>query len=600
MATETTQCHHRLPTKQETIDDNFINESSVAEHATRSFLTESFILNSRDRVVIRKGSGSCPNPSFSKKHSRRSLHRLSLLTKVAGNKVGTVDLNTLESYMKRYVDVVNLILERVYTSPQRAEQIGHELSLYRGEAYNLLRKETDLCYQGNKEFQNLIFERLHRDALEEAGRIILSQYIRRQLTTSAIRLLCDSQEDAIQLLSEKWIVARLIRKVRDSCELVRKNGAGYHYALSVLRQLRSALDQVVISELEQPMGTRVGQRLRVRRGLSKPSPKKDAIRALIINKVDSWSKNGYKSTTPRFKSPSLDYSASTENSTGQGYWFESDTEKNNEVLLHIKLPRGMAGTRIDDSTRDCRTLTFRFLNWLPQASRGDTVKADQARASNLPYRAERLEFRACVFRDMHEQLMNTIQFQHKAHELHIRRKGDSESEKLVELKKEVSQLKKLRRSAPPKLLIRGHRVTLQIPFHAPDTKALPRLENKTYDSLAGADRGLRVSVALSVLQDQTYSDQLVRMEPLLSKRQRLRRQASFLQGEVKHKMNNWETKRPGQSHPSSLLKKERNLDALWHKVRRLDREVSRVVASHTVWFCEEHNVKTLYLEDLRS
>ncbi len=49
-----------------------------------------------------------------------------------------------------------------------------------------------------------------------------------------------------------------------------------------------------------------------------------------------------------------------------------------------------------------------------------------------------------------------------------------------------------------------------------------------------------------------------------------------------------------------MLKKERHQDAVWQKVCRLDREVSRLIASRTVWFCEEHSVKTVYFEDLRS
>ena len=40
--------------------------------------------------------------------------------------------------------------------------------------------------------------------------------------------------------------------------------------------------------------------------------------------------------------------------------------------------------------------------------------------------------------------------------------------------------------------------------------------------------------------------------------------------------------------------------ALWRKVGRLDREIARIVASRTVWFCEAHYVKTVFFEDLRS
>jgi transposase len=44
----------------------------------------------------------------------------------------------------------------------------------------------------------------------------------------------------------------------------------------------------------------------------------------------------------------------------------------------------------------------------------------------------------------------------------------------------------------------------------------------------------------------------------------------------------------------------RHLDATWKKVRRLDREIARIIASKTVWFCEGHRVKKVFFEDLRS
>jgi len=73
-----------------------------------------------------------------------------------------------------------------------------------------------------------------------------------------------------------------------------------------------------------------------------------------------------------------------------------------------------------------------------------------------------------------------------------------------------------------------------------------------------------------------------------------------LQSVTDRKKNNWERKRKGLSYPGYILKKEKHINALWRKVRRLDREVARVIASRTVWFCEEHKVKTLFFEDLRS
>ncbi len=80
----------------------------------------------------------------------------------------------------------------------------------------------------------------------------------------------------------------------------------------------------------------------------------------------------------------------------------------------------------------------------------------------------------------------------------------------------------------------------------------------------------------------------------------LRKNASVLQSEVDRRKSNWERKRPGQTYPRFLFKKVRHLDATWKKVRRLDREIARIIASKTVWFCEGHRVKKVFFEDLRS
>ncbi|MHA1388871.1 MAG: zinc ribbon domain-containing protein [Candidatus Thorarchaeota archaeon] len=114
------------------------------------------------------------------------------------------------------------------------------------------------------------------------------------------------------------------------------------------------------------------------------------------------------------------------------------------------------------------------------------------------------------------------------------------------------------------------------------------------------DRGLRVPVVLSVQKEQQYTELLLKMEHLTGKREHIRKQAYRLQSVTDKKKNNWERKRKGLSYPGHILKKERNINALWRKVRHLDHEVARVIASETVWFCEEHNVKTLFFEDLRS
>lgn len=53
-------------------------------------------------------------------------------------------------------------------------------------------------------------------------------------------------------------------------------------------------------------------------------------------------------------------------------------------------------------------------------------------------------------------------------------------------------------------------------------------------------------------------------------------------------------------YPSHLLKKKRHHDAVWARIRRIDREIARQVASRLVWFCEEHEVKTVVFENLKN
>lgn len=100
--------------------------------------------------------------------------------------------------------------------------------------------------------------------------------------------------------------------------------------------------------------------------------------------------------------------------------------------------------------------------------------------------------------------------------------------------------------------------------------------------------------------DDTYEETLIGRQQLFEKREKLRQQTRVLTSEVALKRNNWEKKHPKQQPPAILLKKERELESVWNKVRRLDNEISHQVAAETVWFCEHHDVKTIYFEDLRS
>ncbi len=318
--------------------------------------------------------------------------------------------------------------------------------------------------------------------------------------------------------------------------------------------------------------------------------------------LKGWMKNGYPFTTPQLKSYSLDFSASTENSIGQGYWFSLDEERENEILLNLKLPPGIDGKDHETSPYKSKTLSFRFLDWLPRAVAHDRRKAAEARQNGDNHRVEQLNFRAAKFEDMHQQFMNTIQFQHNAHRLNrLKQRKGSNPKEIIRLQAEVKKLKASRRCAPPRLLLRGHRVTLQIPFHSPNGEVSKKVfGKKKYTTKAGVDRGLRAPVALSVEKNGSFVDTLITVTHLVEKREELRKHAYQLTSIVTRKKNNWERKRSGQSYPGHVLKKDRHINALWRKVRRLDREISRVVASKTVWFCEEHDVKKVFFEDLRS
>ncbi len=588
-------CKKPKASEQITMDDNYYRISSL------NYLVESFTLNSSQREVARKGKGRTPDPRYRKKNGSSSLVIASLAGQ-SGGKVNEIDLTALTSHFKNYTKTVNLILSRIYKTDRRAEVLGEALSNYRGRAYTLLRNERDLCYQHNAEYKVLVYERLHRNALEHAGRTLLADWSRRQLFNTAIAFLHGSKDDVLRLLRSKHIPSDLIRRVRDQCAAVRNNGSGYHYALGVLRQLRLAIDRHILDTLGVKISWRGRQRKKVSSLFAKESLDLQNVQRLVKRKIKSWAKIGYSFTIPQLRRYSLDFSASTENSIGQGYWFTLDSEKENEVLLHLKLPPGIEGREQTDSPYKSKTLTFRFLDWLPRAATEDSVKANRAKKNGHFQRAEQVRFRAAKFADMHEQLMNTIQFQHVTHQLsRLKHKKNGDPKEICRLANEARRLKGLRRSAPPRLLLRGHKVILQIPFMSTNgTVSSKVLGDKEYTTEAGADRGLRVPIALSVEKNTRFVDLLISVEPLIVKRMILRKNASVLQSKVDRRQNNWERKRPGQAYPLFLSKKIRHFNATWDKIRRLDKEIARIIAAKTVWFCEEHRVRKLFFEDLRS
>ncbi len=588
-------CKTPKASKQKTMDANYYGSSST------SYLVESFALNSYRREVARKGTGREPDPAYRGNRDIRT-HQLVNVAKQCGRKVGDIDLATLTLHFDNYVKVVNLILSRIYRTDERAQTLGESLSKYRGRAYTLLREQRDLCYQHNDEYKELVYERLHRNALEHAGRTLLADWTRRQLFNAAINLLHESYDDALRLLRRKSIPSDLIRRLRDRCNAVKRNGSGYHYALSVLRQIRLALDSHILDTLNTKISWRGRQRKKVSSLLAEGFPDLQHVENLVETELRSWARNGYSFTVPQLRSLSLDFSASTENAIGQGYWFTPDPERENEIMLHLKLPPGIDGREHSDSPYKSKTLTFRFLDWLPRAAAKDADKAARAEETGDYHRGEQLRFRAAKFSDMHEQLMNTVQFQHLKYRLsRLKQRKRSDPSEIADLEANAQRLKSSRRSAPPRLLLRGQKVILQIPFLSPNGVVSSRvLGEREYTTKAGADRGLRVPVALSVETDAEYVDLYISVEALIAKRMTLRKNASVLQSEVDRRRNNWERKRPGQTYPRFLFRKIRHLDATWKKVRRLDREIARIIASKTVWFCEGHRVKKVFFEDLRS
>jgi IS605 OrfB family transposase len=500
------------------------------------------------------------------------------------------------------VKVVNLLLDRIYSSNDRTRKLGEKLSKYRGKAYTLLRQERDLCYQHNDDIKKLIFERLNRNALEQAGRMVLADYTRKQLIIATLENLNGSEEDILKLMARKRIPPELIRIVRDSCEAVKNNGSGYHYALGVLRQVRYALDIYLLDFLNLKIGWRGRQRAKIRNLLKKGSKDQPSTLSLIKKQIHDWVNNGYPFANPQLRNYSLDFSASTENSIGQGYWFTLDKYKENEILLHLKLPPGIEGKYHNDSPYKSKTLTFRFFNWFPRASSKDRKKAKIAETNGDMHRAERLLFRAVKFEDMHQQLLNTIEFQHTSHRLsRLKQRKNPNIDEITKLEKKKEQLKDSRRNTPPRLFLKGNRVILQIPFLSPNGEVSSQiLGKKKYQTFAGVDRGIRAPVALSVEKQGSFEDLLITVGHLVMKRERLKKRAYRLTSIVKRKKNNWDKKRSGLCNPAIVLKHDRHVSALWRKIRRLDREIARQVASQTVWFCEEHLVKKLFFEDLRS
>ena len=570
--------------EQLTMDDNQRYPSSTLQ-------VQKFALNSYHRRVSRKGSHSGPPTSIVPSDSLRML---------SGRKCNVLDFEVLSQSIENYRKAVNLILERVFSDSSYAESLGYEIENSKGMMYLVLRKESRLNWKVDNEFGKLVYERLYRNALETAARIIYTHYTRRRLTNSLLDILASDDMSLLRLMTSRRVPSDLARKTKDTIE--KKSKGSYHYALSICRQVKSVLEKEVRIDYPLKEGER---RKSASELLENDSPDRFRIETLIINKVKEWKQNGFSFIDPIFQNDTLDFAASTENATGQGYWFELDSERNDEIILYIKTPPGIIGHEIDtDSPYKSQTVRLRFLNWFPQKVKRTKGKAQKARAQGHIQRALQLEYRAARFEDMSKQLLNTIQLQYFTRELAKERAQPEKNDvRIKDLNEIVRQLKKSRRSSPPLITVGGNRVTLSIPFMAPDEEILRTTTQavSVRTGKAGVDRGLRHSMVISVKNgENTYEETMIGRQELFEKRERLRQRTRVLMSQIALKRNNWEQKRARQQPPAILLKKERELESVWQKVRRLDKEISHQVAAETVWFCEQHGVKTIYFEDLRS
>ncbi len=575
---------------QETMDGYYYANSSA-------YLVQKFSLNSFNRQVDRKGLGRRPDPSFKRKKKRTPKQVVGKL--LSGKKCSEIDLQTLGQHFEKFIQAVNLVLTKVYSLHQRAVSVGMKLEASKGQGYVVLREESFLEWKRTNDFGQLVFERMHRNVLETAARIIHSDFTRRKLVNALLEILNKDKKQLRKLVSRKRIPADLVRSVRESGG--KKKGSYYHYALAACRQTRNVLDTQLLEDLGSSSSGRSIQRRRVC-DLMKSNTVTTALDSMATQ-VQEWKTKGFPFIQPVFRQTTMEFAASTENTTGQGYWFKEDPERKNEFILYIKTPPGITGhERAPDSPYRSQTLRFRFLDWLPRRAARARNKAREARENGNERRAIELESRAERFEDMSQQLRNTIRLQQHSRELsRLKSRKHTDLKRIAELKENVNLLKQSRRSAPPVLKVRGHRVTLLIPFMSPDEEmlrrvlpAIPRIRR------AGVDRGLRHPIVLSVKNGgDSYDETKIGRDELYKKRIVLRERTRVLMSQITRRRNNWEKKRAMVPPPSFILKKERELEAVWAKVRRIDREISHQLAAETVWFCEHRGVKTIYFEDLR-
>ena len=249
---------------QQTMDDKHFCPSST-------FLVQKFALNSYHRRVARKGMGRKP---------ATSIIPCEMLQKLSGRKCNNFDLSVLSQSFVNYRKAVNLILEKVFSDSAYMDMLGEELEDSKGMLYVVLRKEQRLKWKPDNEFGYLIFERLHRNALETAARIIYANYTRRRLVDSLLDILVSEDAQLLRLMANRRIPSDLIRRVKDTIE--KKSNGSYHYALSACRQMRRVLRIKVREAYPLEVGERRRSTLEL---LGTNSPERVQTQVLIIDQV---------------------------------------------------------------------------------------------------------------------------------------------------------------------------------------------------------------------------------------------------------------------------------------------------------------------------
>ncbi len=438
------------PSKQKAMDGKFIS-------AGVGYLVESFSLNSVDRRVNRRGTSSQPTTCLLFVQASDS----------SGRKMSALDLQLVEQHFSVFVTLVNQVLKRVYSSEERLRSAGHALLDNHGQGYVVLKERPYLAYKDNPEIRSQCYERMYRNVLEQAARIILSDWVRRELMVSALRVLSSDDTALSRLMCNRHIPPNLVRWVRKECPVMKDNGKGFYYSISILRQLRKTLDQQILNSRAEVLGRRGQQRRRVQELLA-DAQESESAKGTVLKCVHTWSQVGFPFATPRMVSTVQDFSGSTENMPGQGYWYSPDSEREDEILLFLKLPEPLAGCKHLASPYKTQTASFRFLDWLPRTASDDVRGAEQAAARGNRLRERSLRMRAAKFSDMHEQLVNTVMLQHAAHRFSLLKANSrSESEQVRVLTEEVDRLGNTRRCAPPRMVMRGRSLEMQIPFLPP-------------------------------------------------------------------------------------------------------------------------------------